>query len=79
MQKALHIKTKILSGNKLEIDVPLGTAGEPVDVFVILPETPPQGRGSVLAWLEQVRSQRPLRTAEDIDKQLQAEKNSWDS
>ena len=38
MQSALHITTKVLPGNKIEIQVPEAEIGDSVDVFVILPE-----------------------------------------
>jgi len=38
MQSAIRITTKVLAGNKLEIQVPPGSVGEEVEVFVILPE-----------------------------------------
>jgi len=40
MQSAIRITTKVLAGNKLEIQVPPGSVGEEVEVFVILPEKP---------------------------------------
>jgi hypothetical protein len=79
MQSAFHLKTKVLPGNKIEIDVPPGSVGEPVDVFVILPEKPEPKRGSVLELLEQIRSQRACKIADEIDQQLQKERDSWES
>jgi len=38
MQPAIRITTKVLAGNKLEIQVPPGSVGEEVEVFVIIPE-----------------------------------------
>ena len=38
MQSAIRITTKVLAGNKLEIQVPPGSVGEEVEVFVIIPE-----------------------------------------
>ncbi|MFH7030639.1 MAG: hypothetical protein ACHBN1_36120 [Heteroscytonema crispum UTEX LB 1556] len=38
MQPALHIRTKALPGNKIEIEIPEAEIGDSVDVFVILPE-----------------------------------------
>ena len=37
MQSALHVKTKILPGNRIEIQLPDLEEGKIVDVFVILP------------------------------------------
>ncbi|MCL1463288.1 hypothetical protein [Argonema galeatum] len=79
MQPSLHIKTKILPGNKIEIEIPEAAIGDAVDVFVILPEKPASKRGSAVEMIEQIRSKRQFRSAEDIDKQLQEERDSWDS
>ena len=79
MQAALHITTKVLSGNKIEIEFPEAEIGDSVDVFVILPEKHASKRGSVLELIEQARSKHAFRTTEDINRQLQQERDSWDS
>ncbi|WP_319419181.1 hypothetical protein [Pleurocapsa sp. FMAR1] len=38
MQPALHLTTKVLPGNKIEIEIPEGEIGDTVDVFVVLPK-----------------------------------------
>jgi hypothetical protein len=40
MQSVIRITTKVLAGNQLEIQVPPGSVGEEVEVFVIIPEKP---------------------------------------
>ncbi|MDJ0634662.1 MAG: hypothetical protein QNJ34_15850 [Xenococcaceae cyanobacterium MO_188.B29] len=79
MQPALHLTTKVLPGNKIEIEIPSVEIGDTVDVFVVLPEKPQEKKRSVLELIEASRSQRSLRSAEDIDLQLREERNSWDS
>ncbi len=80
MQPALHIITKVLPGNKIEIQVPEAAIGDTVDVFVVLSEKSESKRRSVVELIEEIRSKRPsFRTTEDIDKQLQEERESWDS
>lgn len=79
MRTALHMKTKVLPGNKIEIELPTSSVGDAVDVFVILPKESQPRRSNILEFIEQIRSQRPLRPAEEIDKELQAERNLWDS
>ena len=44
MQSAIRITTKVLAGNKLEIQVPPGSVGEEVEVFVIIPEKLPSSK-----------------------------------
>ncbi|MBW4666698.1 MAG: hypothetical protein KME60_04455 [Cyanomargarita calcarea GSE-NOS-MK-12-04C] len=79
MQSTLHITTKVLPGNKIEIQVPEAQIGDSVDVFVVLPEKAEPKRRSVLDIIEESRKRHPSRTAEDIDRQLQEERESWDS
>lgn len=80
MQPALHITTKVLPGNKIEIQVPEAAIGDTVDVFVVLAEKCESKRRSVVELIEEIRSKRPsFRTTEDIDKQLREERESWDS
>ena len=79
MQPALHLTTKVLPGNKIEIEIPEGEIGDTVDVFVVLPEKPKQKKRSVLELIEESRSRNVLRSAEDIDRQLRKERESWDS
>ena len=78
MQPALHLTTKVLPGNKIEIEIPEGEIGDTVDVFVVLPEKPKNQKRSVLELIEESRSKHALRSAEDIDRQLQEERDSWD-
>ncbi|MGL5876052.1 MAG: hypothetical protein ACRC2R_27470 [Xenococcaceae cyanobacterium] len=79
MQPAFHLTTKVLPGNKIEIEIPEGEIGDTVDVFVVLPAKPTEKKRSVLEIIEQSRSRNTLRSAEDIDRQLREERDSWDS
>jgi hypothetical protein len=79
MQSAIRITTKVLAGNKLEIEVPPGSVGEEVEVFVIIPEKLQGGRRKVLELLTEIRSRHVSRSVEEIDRELQEERNSWDS
>ena len=79
MRSALHVTTKVLPGNKIEIQVPEAQIGDNVDVFVILPEKTETKKRSVLELLEEVHAKRPPKSAEEIDQQLQEERSSWDS
>ena len=79
MQSAIRITTKVIAGNKLEIQVPPGSVGEEVEVFVIIPEKPQGWRRKVLELLTEIRSRHVSRTVEEIDQELQEERNSWDN
>ncbi len=37
MQSALHITTKVLQGNRVEVQLPFGSEGQEVSVFIVLP------------------------------------------
>jgi antitoxin component of MazEF toxin-antitoxin module len=78
MQSALHITTKVLPGNKIEVEIPEAQIGDSVDVFVVLPEKVETKKRSVMEILEEVHAKRPPKSAEEIDRQLQEERESWD-
>ncbi|NJM22635.1 MAG: hypothetical protein HC907_29965 [Richelia sp. SM1_7_0] len=78
MQSALHITTKVLPGNKIEIQVPEAQEGDSVDVFVILPEKVETKKRSAVDILKEVHAKRPPKSAEEIDRQLREERSSWD-
>jgi len=79
MQPALRITTKVLPGNKIEIEIPEAEIGDSVDVFVVLPEKVETKKRSVIEILEEVHAKRPPKSAEEIDRQLREERESWDS
>ena len=79
MQPALHLTTKVLPGNKIEIEIPEGQIGDTVDVFVVLPKKLESKKRSAMEILKEVHAKRPPRSAEDIDRQLREERDSWDS
>lgn len=78
MQAAVRIVTKVLPGNKIEVEVPDGSVGAEVEVIVVLPQTVPTGQRNVLKLIEQIRSCHPQRSNENIDRALAAEKDSWE-
>ncbi|MEM9003305.1 MAG: hypothetical protein AAGE59_07235 [Cyanobacteria bacterium P01_F01_bin.86] len=85
-QSALHITTKILPGNKLEIQLPPDAiVGGEVDVFIVLPKPneDPQAQDDscqldVLEIIEEGRRHRIGMTAQQIDEHLRAERDSWE-
>lgn len=77
MQVALHIKTEVLPGNKIEITEPNLIVGDSVDVFLIVDESSKNNRKSVLDIINQVSEQRLFKTSEEVDQYLQEERNSW--
>ncbi|MEG4839255.1 hypothetical protein [Microcoleus sp. B9-D4] len=78
MQSAIRITTKVLAGNKLEIQVPPGSVGEEIEVFVIIPEKLPISKenpwttffNSLNMFSDDfmlVRNQLPLETREALE------------
>ena len=84
MQAAFKVTTKVLPGNKIEIQLPSGSEGDEVDVIIVLPkkvlpeQSPPQRR-NVLEIIEDARRHRIGMTAEQINAYLREERASWDS
>ena len=79
MQAALRVITKILPGNKIEIEIPEGEIGEDIEVIVMLPEKPTASKRRALEILDAAHKLGPFRSVEEIDRDLQMERDSWDS
>lgn len=85
MQSALRIETKVLPGNKIEIELPPDTAfntvGQTIEVILLLPDKPTVSTDrSIQEILAEIHSQRPSsRSVEEINRDLQAERDAWDS
>lgn len=84
LRSAVRIETKVLPGNKIEVELPpdthLNAVGQVVEVILILPESPtPAADRSILEILEEIHSRRPSgRSVEEINRDLQAERDAWD-
>lgn len=78
MRAALHLKTTILPGGKIEIVDQELPAGEPVDVIVLLSASPASGRRSAIDILAEAPGQRLFKTAADVDAYLQHEREAWE-
>ena len=76
MQKALHIRTTVQPGGKIEIVDQELRAGENVDV-IISPAPTPSARS---AWqiISEAPGQRLFKTAKEVDDYLAEERASWD-
>jgi hypothetical protein len=85
MRSELRIETKVLPDNKIEISLPAdmlsSSVGLTIEVIVLLPEqNSPLESQSILQLLEQIHHQRPVgRSVEEINRDLQAERNAWDN
>ncbi len=81
-QPALRITTKVLPGNKIQIQLPLDSVvGEEVDVFVTRsqPAKIENTNTNILEFIETARQRFAKRTAEDMDEQIRTERDTWDS
>jgi hypothetical protein len=78
MQSALHARTTILPGNRLEFSAPELKEGETVDLIVVLPETHTGPAGSVLEFLDSLPpGPRSFQSWQEFEDQFQEERNSW--
>jgi len=74
----IHLKTKVLPGNRVEIVDPSLPEGATVEVIVLAPNT--QARISLYDWLlaePPADAPRAVATWEQYDQLLEQERNSW--
>lgn len=76
MQKALHVRTTVRPGGKVEFASPDLEAGQTVDV-VVLHESSAKGR-SIMEILNDGPERRLFQTADEVRAYLKEEKASWD-
>lgn len=79
MATAVHIKTTILPGGKIEISAPELPPGKQVDVFVVVEGEEPTKKRRALDILEKAPGHRLFQTAEEVDAYIREERDSWDS
>ena len=77
MQNALHVKTKVLPGHKIEITADQLQEGDAIDVFLLLPPTSAP-RPSALDIIRGLNGHRLFQTPQEVDRYLQEERDSWD-
>lgn len=73
-----HIKATVLPGNKIEVPAPEYAVGQTVDVTVMWPEAEPNRRRSALEILDSLPGGQMFKTAEEVDRYIEEERNSWD-
>lgn len=79
MSIALHVKTTILPGGKLEVVSPQFPEGETVEVFVVFEEAHRgESRPSAREVLKAAPGHRLFRTAQDVEAYLREERSAWD-
>jgi len=78
LQPAMHLKTAILPGGKIELNNLTVPIGEWVDVFVLFSHFPTVQRRSALDILAESPGHRLFKTAEDVDTHIKEERHSWE-
>ena len=76
MQKALHIRTTVQPGGKVEFACPELEAGQSVDVVVTRSSS--TERRSVIDILAEAPGHRLFKTAKEVDDYIKEERASWD-
>ena len=76
MQKALHIRTTVQPGGRVEVASPELEAGQSVDVVVT--RSLSTDRRSVVDILAEAPGHRLFKTAKEVDDYIKEERASWD-
>ena len=76
MQKALHIRTTVLPGGKVEVVDQELTEGESVDV--VISPTPAPTERSAYQIISEAPGQRLFKTAREVDAYIAEERASWE-
>lgn len=80
MRPALHITTTIQAGNRIELQITNAGIGDTVEVFVILADKSlPAKQKSILTMIDTIHSQQPVRTAAEIEQQIQEARDGWEN
>ncbi len=77
MQSALHLTTRVLPGNRIEVAVPELKVGDPVDVFLVPRPAPTLSGDSVLEIIESLGGHRLFSTTEEVDRHIREERDAW--
>ncbi|MGF1496973.1 MAG: hypothetical protein ACFB8W_09150 [Elainellaceae cyanobacterium] len=79
MQSALRITTRVLPDGKIELQLPLESAGDEVEVFIVQPDKSATSSLSAIDIINQPREHLNLfKTPEEVDQYLRAERDSWE-
>jgi len=78
MQPAMHLKTAVLPGGRIEVTDLKLPVGEWVDVFVLLPHYPATVRRSAIDVLTEAPGHCLFKTADEVDAYIKEERDSWE-
>jgi hypothetical protein len=76
---SVRMKTHVLAGNRIEIVTPELPEGQPVEIIVVPDTAPSEQREDIVAFLDSLPiNTRTLEEWEELDREFQRERNSWD-
>jgi hypothetical protein len=78
MRAALHLRTTILPGGKIEIADDALPSGEAAEVIVLFPAQRAGARRSAVDILAEAPGQRLFKTPADVERYLREERSAWD-
>lgn len=78
MATAVHIKTTVLPGGKIEISAPELIPGQRANVFVVIENEEPVEKRPVRDVLANLPKHRLFQTAEEVDAYIREERESWE-
>ena len=78
MQAALRMTAQVQAGGKIEVIDAQLPVGASVEVIVLLPQTNPNARRSILDILTEAPGHLAFETAAEVDAYLRAERDAWD-
>ncbi len=74
----LQVKTRVLPGGRIEVQVPDLLEGTEATVQITVDETPPPKKKSFLENLGGYKGGQSFKTVEEVDDYIHEERNSWD-
>jgi hypothetical protein len=78
MPGAVHHKTAVLPGGKIEVIDQSLPSGEVVEVIILLPPALAADRRSAVDILAEAPGHRLFKTAEEVEDYLRKEREAWD-
>ena len=78
MESAMHLRTRVLPGKKIEVTSSRLIEGEQVEVIIMIPTAARGRRRSIMDIVETTVPPGVFKTAEQADQYLEGERSSWD-
>jgi hypothetical protein len=78
MQAALRLTAQVQAGGKIEVADAQLPVGASVEIIVLLPQSTPTARRSILDVLAEAPGHLTFETAEEVDAYLRAERDAWE-